>query len=229
MTPKGRRPEEREQQKRREERREATTSVRSRSPKPKQQKAKQQPSSSGAQRSRGSPLPGFDVGKYNGNWKGATVDFFRSSSGAQRSRASPTRGRLCGFDVGKYGENFKGATVDFFRRLRHSDPEDPTFGTYHTVRDKEGLYHSTLRLSDKARAAARLKKIKYEGEAGRTKIEAELSAARVLWDDRRIQERAAKLPPSKKARKRKKACAENNARRNALRFGRPAMTGVARA
>eukprot|EP00435_Cladocopium_sp_Y103_P056532 s2497_g19.t1 len=114
-----------------------------------------------------------------------------SSSGAQRSRGSPTRGRLWGFDVDKYNGNWKGAAVDFFRRLQRSDPKDPPFGTYHTVRDKEGLYHSTLRLTDKARAAARLKKIKYEGEACRTKLDAERSAARALWDDPRIQEKAA--------------------------------------
>ena len=54
------------------------------------------------------------------------------------------------------------------RRLQRSDPKDPPFGTYHTVRDEDGLYHSTLQLTDKARAAARLKKLQYKGEGART-------------------------------------------------------------
>ncbi|CAL1163686.1 unnamed protein product [Cladocopium goreaui] len=122
-----------------------------------------------------------------------------SSSGAQRSRPSPLRGRLWGFDVNKYDGNWKGATVDFFRRLQRSDPKDPPFGTYHTVRDEDGLYHSTLQLTDKARAAARLKKLQYKGEGARTIKAAELSATRVLWDDPCIREQAAKLRQRLKA------------------------------
>lgn len=143
-----------------------------------------------------------------------------SSSGAQRSRPSPLRGRLWGFDVSKYDGNWKGATVDFFRRLQRSDPKDPPFGTYHTVRDEEGLYHSTLQLTDKARAAARLKKLQYKGEGAHTIKAAELSAARVLWDDPRIREQAAKLRPGKTALKHNKNYLQHNARRKALWLGR---------
>ena len=106
------------------------------------------------------------------------------------------------------------------RRLQRSDPKDPPFGTYHTVRDEEGLYHSTLQLTDKARAAARLKKLQYKGEGARTKIAAELSAARVLWDDPRIREQAAKLRPGKTALKCNKNYLQHNARRKAQWLGR---------
>lgn len=112
------------------------------------------------------------------------------------------------------------------RRLQRSDPKDPPFGTYHTVRDEDGLYHSTLQLTDKARAAARLKKLQYKGEGERTKIAAELSAARVLWDDPRIREQAAKLRPGKTAVKRRKACAEHNARRKAQWLARVPVHGA---
>eukprot|EP00435_Cladocopium_sp_Y103_P054573 s1802_g17.t2 len=102
-----------------------------------------------------------------------------SSSGAQRSRASPKRGRLWGFDVGKYGRHLKEATADFFMRLHHAKAGDPPFGTYDTVKDEEGNFQSTLRLSERSRAAARLRKRQYEGEVCGTRIEAETSAARV--------------------------------------------------
>eukprot|EP00435_Cladocopium_sp_Y103_P045450 s376_g13.t1 len=133
-----------------------------------------------------------------------------SSSGAQRSRAPR---KMWGLDVGKYGNNWKGAAADFFRRLLHKAPDDPPFGTYHTVKDEEGKFRSTLRLSDKAFAAARLRQREYEGEVGSTKTGAELSAARVLWDDPRMREGAAKLHPSKKAEKRRKASARRKAQR----------------
>ena len=106
------------------------------------------------------------------------------------------------------------------RRLQRSDPKDPPFGTYHTVRDEDGLYHSTLQLTDKARAAARLKKMQYKGEGARTIKAAELSAARVLWDDPCIREQAAKLRPGKTALKHNKNYLQHNARRTALWLGR---------
>ena len=106
------------------------------------------------------------------------------------------------------------------RRLQRSDPKDPPFGIYHTVRDEEGLYHSTLQLTDKARAAARLKKLQYKGEGARTIKAAELSAARVLWDDPCIREQAAKLRPGKTALKHNKNYLQHNARRKALWLGR---------
>ena len=106
------------------------------------------------------------------------------------------------------------------RRLQRSDPKDPPFGTYHTVRDEDGLYHSTLQLTDKARAAARLKKMQYKGEGARTIKAAELSAARVLWDDPCIREQAAKLRPGKTALKHNKNYLQHNARRKALWLGR---------
>eukprot|EP00435_Cladocopium_sp_Y103_P051854 s376_g16.t1 len=135
-----------------------------------------------------------------------------SSSGAQRSIFPRS---MWGFDVGKYRGNWKSAADDFFRRLLHKTPDDPPFGTYHTVKDEEGKFRSTLRLSDKAFAAARLRKREYEGEVGSTQTEAELSAARALWDEPRIREIAANLHPSKKKQRRRTACQEFEARRKA--------------
>eukprot|EP00435_Cladocopium_sp_Y103_P000015 s6761_g1.t1 len=127
------------------------------------------------------------------------------------------RGRLWGFDVGKYGRHLKEATADFFSLLLHTKPREPPFGTYETVKHEKGKVQSTLKLSEKARAAARLRKRQYEGEVCGTRIEAETSAAR---------DRAKKLEPSNTARKQKKGCAEHSARRKARRYGTPAMTGA---
>eukprot|EP00435_Cladocopium_sp_Y103_P042396 s376_g11.t1 len=111
----------------------------------------------------------------------------------------------------------KGAAIDFFRRLLHSPNEAPRFGTYHTVKDEEGNFRSTLRLSETASAAAGLRKREYEGEVGSTKTEAELLAARALWAEPRIREIAANLHPSKKDQRRRISCQEFEARRKAQR------------
>ena len=50
------------------------------------------------------------------------------------------------------------------RRLLHHKPDDPKFGTYHTVQDADGNFQSTLRLIHRAQAAARLRKREYKGE-----------------------------------------------------------------
>ena len=65
----------------------------------------------------------------------------------------------------------------------------------------------------------RLGNREYKGEVCGSKIEAEVSAARIFWEDPRVQERAEKLEPSKKARKNKRRCAERNAERKARRYG----------
>ena len=111
------------------------------------------------------------------------------------------------------------ATPLAVRRLLHSKPGDPPFGIYKTVRDEDGKYTSRLRLREFVQRKANAKNREYQGEASRTKIEAETSAARVFWEDPRIQERAAKLAPSKKARRQKKRCAQRNAERKARRYG----------
>ena len=67
------------------------------------------------------------------------------------------------------------------------------------MEQEKGQFRSTLRLSERARAAV-LSKKDYEGEVHRTKREAETSAARVFWDDPCVQERAKTLEPSKSAR-----------------------------
>eukprot|EP00435_Cladocopium_sp_Y103_P074458 s171_g48.t2 len=142
-----------------------------------------------------------------------------SSSGAPRptfTPRSPPPGRLWGFDWGKYGENFKGATIDFFMRLLHSEPGDPPFGTYETLEDADGNFKSKLLLTDNARVTARLRKQEYRGKVRRTKPEAEQAAARVFWDDSLVKERAAKLEPSKKAKRNVKRSAEASAKRKAL-------------
>ena len=80
----------------------------------------------------------------------------------------------------------------------------------------DGNFQSTLRLTDRAREAARLRNGEYKGEVCPTKPEAEHSAARGFWDDPLVKEIAAKLEPSKKTRKNRKMCAEANAKRKAL-------------
>eukprot|EP00435_Cladocopium_sp_Y103_P072721 s171_g41.t1 len=132
------------------------------------------------------------------------------------TRSPPLRGRLWGFDMDKYGQNMKTATIDFFARLFHSEPGGPQFGTYETQKDVDGNFQSTLQLSEKARTAAGLRNWEYKGELCRTKPEAEQSASRLLWEDPNIREKAAKLPPSKKARRQKKRAAEASAKRKAL-------------
>ncbi|CAL1132263.1 unnamed protein product [Cladocopium goreaui] len=132
----------------------------------------------------------------------------RFSSGARGIR-SPRRGRLWGFDVGKYGLNMKGACFILNLAILHG-------GTYETLKDVDGNFQSTLRLTDRAREAARLRNGEYKGEVCPTKPEAEHSAARGFWDDPLVKEIAAKLEPSKKARKNRKMCAEANAKRKAL-------------
>lgn len=114
------------------------------------------------------------------------------------------------------------------RRALHAKTGDPPFGKYETVKDEEGNFRSTLRLSERARDVARLRKRQYEGEVRCTKKEADLSAARAFWDDPHVKESAAKLLPSNTAKKRKKGCAEQSARRKARRYGTPEMTGAPR-
>ena len=101
----------------------------------------------------------------------------------------------------------------FVRRLLHSAPGDPAFGTYDSIVDVDGKWVSTLRLSDKAKKAAHVKKTDYAGGGFRTKLEAETSAARLFWDDPRVQDRAKKLQPSKKTEKRRNACADHAKRK----------------
>ena len=105
------------------------------------------------------------------------------------------------------------------RRLLHHKPDDPKFGTYHTVEDADGNFQSTLRLIHRAQAAARSRKREYKGEVCGTKMKAEASAARVFWDDPQAKEKAAKLPPSKKVQRQKKRRAERNAARKVRRYG----------
>ena len=105
------------------------------------------------------------------------------------------------------------------RRLLHHKPGDPKFGSYDTVKDADGNFQCTLRLTKRAQAAARLGTREYKGEVSGSKWEAEISAAREFWEDPRAQERAEKLEPSKKAKKEKKRCAERNAERKARRYG----------
>ena len=118
------------------------------------------------------------------------------------------------------------------RRLLHHKPDDPKFGTYHTVQDADGNFQSTLRLIHRAQAAARLRKREYKGEVcgavPRWKQSCQppacfgmilKSAARVFWDDPQAQEKAAKLPPSKKVQRQKKRRAERNAARKVRRYG----------
>ena len=97
--------------------------------------------------------------------------------------------------------------------MLHSAPGDPAFGTYDSIVDVDGKWVSTLRLSDKAKKAARVKKTDYAGKAFDTKLQAETSAARLFWDDPRVQDRAKKLEPSKKAQKRRNACIEHAKRK----------------
>eukprot|EP00435_Cladocopium_sp_Y103_P003983 s2263_g1.t1 len=100
-------------------------------------------------------------------------------------------------------------------RLLHAEPGDPPFGTYDTVEGADGNFHSTLQLTERAQKAARLKKREYEGEVCSTGPDAETSAARLFWDDPRVQDRAKKLPPSRKARKQKQRCAQRSEKRKA--------------
>ena len=103
------------------------------------------------------------------------------------------------------------ATMLAVRRLLHHKPDDPTYGTYHTVEDADGNFQSTLRLIPRAQAAAGLRKPEYKGEVCATKIGAEVSAARVFWDDPQAQEAAAKLRPSNKVIRQTKRYAERKA------------------
>lgn len=102
------------------------------------------------------------------------------------------------------------------RRLLHAEPHDPPFGTYETVQTADCKFESTLRLSDRAQAAAGLSNTEYKGEVCSNKAEAENSAARVFWDDPIAQERAAKLEPSRKSLKERCRRLGHNAKRKAL-------------
>ena len=105
------------------------------------------------------------------------------------------------------------------RRLLHSKPGDDPFGIHKTVKDADGNFQSALRLTNRAQAAARLGNREYKGEVCSSKMEADVSAARVCWEELRVQERAEKLEPSKRAKMGRKRCAERNAERKARRYG----------
>ena len=67
---------------------------------------------------------------------------------------------------------------------------------YDTVPDADCNFQSTLPLSDRAKATAQLSKGEYKGGIGRTRKEAEQSAARELWDDPLVKLKAERLPES---------------------------------
>ena len=119
-------------------------------------------------------------------------------------------------------------TMRAVRRLLHSKPHDPPFGTWETVRDKDGKFRCTLRLTDRAQAATGARKMEYKGPPCCNTGDAEKSAAAVFWDDPGAQATAATLGPSNRAWKRstdsrdfqermkaKHQCAEIGAKREA--------------
>ena len=108
------------------------------------------------------------------------------------------------------------ATTLGVRRLLHSVPGDPPFGTYETFEKEDGKFQSKLVLPENTRRAAGLRQREYTGEKCSTKPEAEQAAARAFWDDSLVKERAAKLEPSKKARRKVERCAKTSAKRKAL-------------
>ena len=114
------------------------------------------------------------------------------------------------------------ATTFAVRRLLHSKPGDDPFGIHKTVKDADGNFQSALRLTNRAQAAARLGNREYKGEVCSSKMEADVSAARVFWEELRVQERAEKLEPSKKVRKEKDAAqsAMQSAKRDGMAHAR---------
>jgi hypothetical protein len=87
------------------------------------------------------------------------------------------------------------------RRVTHEQiVEQPKF---HTVKDAEGNFQSTLKLSDKTLLLLPdlREKTEFEGEKCASKKEADNSAAKAFWDDPHVLEIARTLKPSKKAQK----------------------------
>jgi len=78
--------------------------------------------------------------------------------------------------------------------------EQPKF---HTVKDAEGNFQSTLKLNDKTLLLLPdlREKTEFEGEKCASKKEADNSAAKAFWDDPRVLEIARTLKPSRKAQK----------------------------
>ena len=91
--------------------------------------------------------------------------------------------------------------------------------TFDTVKDAEGKFQSTLKLTDEACLLLPdlWEKTEFEGEKRASKKEAEASAAKAFWEDPRVLEIARKMRPSKKSQKNRKRLVKRNEQRNAKR------------
>ncbi|CAL1166701.1 unnamed protein product [Cladocopium goreaui] len=114
------------------------------------------------------------------------------------------------------------------RRLSSRDEDVVHLREFHTVKDAEGSYQSTLHLTDKGRLLHPYlwDKTDFEGEKRASKKEADDSAAKVFWDDPHVLDIARKLRPSKKAqridRNRILKNLKNSAKRQAKRLAQRA-------
>ena len=81
------------------------------------------------------------------------------------------------------------------RRLSSRDEDVVHLREFHTVKDAEGSYQSTLHLTDKGRLLHPYlwDKTDFEGEKRASKKEADDSAAKVFWDDPHVLDIARKL------------------------------------
>ena len=173
-------------------------------------------------------LWGFDVGKYGHQVKSATADFFMWLGCMMLQDTDHTiveiKKSVADLNISEACQNHGhlSATTFAVRRLLHSKPGDDPFGIHKTVKDADGNFQSALRLTNRAQAAARLGNREYKGEVCSSKMEAEVSAARVFWEELRVQERAEKLEPSKKVRKEKDAAqsAMQSAKRDGMAHAR---------
>ncbi|CAL1136093.1 unnamed protein product [Cladocopium goreaui] len=122
---------------------------------------------------------------------------------ARQPSWSPTRGRLYGFNLAKYGEQFKVALKEFVERVSNEHTSIVEQPKFHTVKDAEGNFQSTLKLNDKTLLLLPdlREKTEFEGEKCASKKEADNSAAKAFWDDPRVLEIARTLKPSRKAQK----------------------------
>jgi hypothetical protein len=99
------------------------------------------------------------------------------------------------------GKEHVSASALALRRVSDEHHVEPQ--TFDTVKDAEGNFQSTLKLSDKTLLLLPdlREKTEFEGEKCASKKEADNSAAKAFWDDPHVLEIARTLKPSKKAQK----------------------------
>jgi hypothetical protein len=115
------------------------------------------------------------------------------------------------------GKEHVSASALALRRVSAAHHVEPQ--TFDTVKDAEGNFQSTLKLTDKACLLLPIlgEKAEFEGEKCASKKEADNSAAQAFWTDPRVLEIARKLRPSKRAVKSKQHFAKLDEQRNARR------------